>query len=61
MSKELSHEAFFRLEECEVITFFSCIFCGRQASDFHTKICSDCVQTLSQIIKEKRDENKHGE
>lgn len=61
MSKELSLGAYIPLEESEKIIFFPCIFCGGQASDFYTKICSDCVQILSQIIKEKRDENKQGE
>lgn len=40
---------------------YRCLLCGKEIHNIHIKVCNDCIQTLSQIIKEKRDENKQRE
>lgn len=62
MSKNSFDEDIFFLsigEDEKII--YRCLLCGNETHNIHIKVCNDCIQTLSQIIKEKRDENKQGE
>lgn len=51
----------FYISPIEGETIFRCLLCGNETRNIHIKVCNDCVQILSQIIKEKRNENKQGE
>lgn len=53
--------SFLPIEAMESKSLYCCLLCGNETRNIHIKVCNDCVQILSQIIKEKRDENKQGE